>query len=42
MPQNIAIDTKGWLSDFSDEATDAGIVFETRTALGMSALQINK
>jgi hypothetical protein len=42
IPENNAIETSGWLSDFSDEAVDAGICVETRTAFGMSGSPIHK
>jgi hypothetical protein len=42
IPENNAIETSGWLSDFSDEAGDAGICVETRTAFGMSGSPIHK
>jgi hypothetical protein len=36
MPENNAIDTNELLSDFSDEAVDAGTGAEMRAAFGMS------
>ena len=36
------METSGWLSDFSDEAVDAAICVETRTALGMSGSPMHK
>ena len=42
IPEKIAMETNGLLSDFSDEADDAGICAEMREAFGMSGSPIHK
>jgi hypothetical protein len=37
IPENMAMATSGWLSDFSDAMVDAGIDTEMRAAFGISS-----